>query len=284
MKYLILGRSGAGKDTLAQALVSRGLRILKSYATRPKRYEGEDTHIFVTPEEAKKIGNRIAYTKIGEYEYFATKEQLDECDIYIIDPRGLYEVTKNCPETSFHIVYVESDADEAQKMAISRAVSGFLETNPDEKNNLEAIEEIKEKERNIFNKRRSAEDEQFSDFESRLDDENNKFSDNAIIVHRFKNEYDSDNMENYASYLYAMKQTFDNLLYIIKRCLDIGVFVNQNEIDTVEVAYTDVSQPDGKRYENIPIEVYTDFAFGDTESRMRLLDAYLASENLSDNI
>ena len=36
----------------------------------------------------------MAYTKIGEYEYFSTKDQFIESDIYIIDPKG-YKYLKN---------------------------------------------------------------------------------------------------------------------------------------------------------------------------------------------
>ncbi len=36
MKYLIAGRTGSGKDYLARLLEQRGLRVLKSYATRPR--------------------------------------------------------------------------------------------------------------------------------------------------------------------------------------------------------------------------------------------------------
>ena len=86
--YLVVGRTASGKDSLARAIAEKyGLKILSSYATRPKRIGETNEHIFISPEDVQKYQNDIvAYTKIGNYEYFSTKQQLLECDFYIIDP------------------------------------------------------------------------------------------------------------------------------------------------------------------------------------------------------
>ena len=89
--FLIVGESASGKDSLVEKLCKEtGLKQLKSYATRPRR-EGEgDTHIFIKPEDVKEyINDMIAYTHIGDFEYFATVNQLYDADIYIIDPSGV---------------------------------------------------------------------------------------------------------------------------------------------------------------------------------------------------
>ena len=66
------------------------LKQLCSYTTRPRRVKEGDTHIFITPKEVAKYKDEmIAYTKIGEYEYFATSNQLRECDLYVIDYEGI---------------------------------------------------------------------------------------------------------------------------------------------------------------------------------------------------
>ncbi len=92
---LLIAESGAGKDTIANKLEEQGYKILKSYATRPQRPGEGNTHIFIKPDEVEQYKNQmIAYTKIGEYEYFSTKDQLLNSDIYIIDPKG-YKYLKN---------------------------------------------------------------------------------------------------------------------------------------------------------------------------------------------
>ena len=83
-KILICGRSGSGKDTFAKLLKSFGLKDVCSYTTRPRRDGEGDTHTFITEKEVKNYPNKIAVTEINGYTYFATKEQLEEADYYII--------------------------------------------------------------------------------------------------------------------------------------------------------------------------------------------------------
>ena len=109
--FLIVGQTASGKDSLVNAMCKcykpiqipngevEGNKItfcgqrykqLISYTTRPRRDNEGDTHIFISPDEIDKYKNDIvAYTKIGEYEYFATKRQLYDCDFHIIDYLGI---------------------------------------------------------------------------------------------------------------------------------------------------------------------------------------------------
>ncbi len=146
---ILLGRSGRGKDTCAQYLCEKyGFKQVKSYATRPKRTQNEDTHIFIDKAEVSKYKDEMAaYTKIGEFEYFATKTQVKENDIYIVDPRGLYELKKTMPDEEFFVIYIALNRNEALKRAIQR--------NPENPN-----------EKEVFLKREEAEDLQFLDFEN----------------------------------------------------------------------------------------------------------------------
>ena len=89
---LLIGESGSGKTSAAEMLSEKfALKVLQSYTTRPKRYEGEAGHIFVSENEFKNIRQKdiAAYTKIGEYEYCAINKQIDESDIYVIDLAGI---------------------------------------------------------------------------------------------------------------------------------------------------------------------------------------------------
>lgn len=89
--FLVCGQSGSGKDSLvANACKTLGLNQLKSYATRPRRTGEGNTHTFITPDEVAQYEHEIiAYTKIGEFEYFATKSQLETSSLYIIDYEGI---------------------------------------------------------------------------------------------------------------------------------------------------------------------------------------------------
>lgn len=90
--YLIVGRSGSGKTTIAEELEKKyGLKSIQSYTTRHKRSENETGHIFVTDEEFDKLTDMVAYTEFGfpPYRYCATTEQVETHDLYIIDPKGI---------------------------------------------------------------------------------------------------------------------------------------------------------------------------------------------------
>lgn len=88
--FLIVGKSASGKTTIAEFLEKEiGMKSLQSYTTRKPRYEGETGHTFVTDEEFDKLENIIAYTEYHEHRYCCTQEQLDDADIYVIDPPGV---------------------------------------------------------------------------------------------------------------------------------------------------------------------------------------------------
>lgn len=152
MKIMVVGRSGSGKDTLANTLKDiYGYSQLYSTTTRPRRTPDEATHVFVTEEEANQMTERVAETVIDGYQYFATKGQFEECDIYVIDPRGLDCVCKNAPDIPLYVVYVEASQDTRLARAKSRA----------------ADPESAEK---IFYSRQADEDAQFSEFEALIKD------------------------------------------------------------------------------------------------------------------
>jgi guanylate kinase len=142
-KIVVVARTGCGKDTLAKLL---GGKQLISTTDRPRRFPGEATHVFVTTEEANKMTERVAETIINGYQYFATREQFDECDIYVIDPNGLDDLCKRAPDVPLCVVYIDVPTKIRRQRAIERAAD------PDEA-------------AAIFNKRNASEDGQFTEFE-----------------------------------------------------------------------------------------------------------------------
>lgn len=119
---LLVGESASGKDSLAKQLEQDGYKLLKSYATRPKRTPEENTHIFIQPEEVVKYKNKIiAFTQIGAYKYFATIDQVYESDIYIIDPAGVnYFKSKLPSDIKPIVIYINVDEQTRIKRARSR--------------------------------------------------------------------------------------------------------------------------------------------------------------------
>lgn len=147
---LIVGRSGTGKSTLEKTLCEiYNLTAIKSYTTRPQRDENEDNHLFITPQEIDNFPNKIATTTINGHFYFATKEQLSESQIYVIDTNGLYELTANCPDLTFNLIYLQLTKKQHEKYLKSRRAT----SNETEKSQIERLQ---------------SENQQFDKFEQQL--------------------------------------------------------------------------------------------------------------------
>ena len=110
--FCIIGRTGSGKSTLTKKVADElGLKILKSYTTRPMRVnetaENSD-HIFISPEEVEKYrDDMVAYTERVNYCSFATKQQIMESDFYIINPSGYYELCEKTKDMDIDLIPID---------------------------------------------------------------------------------------------------------------------------------------------------------------------------------
>lgn len=252
MIYLIVGRSGSGKDYLANLLAKQGMNLVKSYTTRPPRYEGEDSHIFVSVEDAAKITDKVAITHINGYEYFATKSQVEASDAYIIDPNGLDVLTKNMPDTTFNIVYVESDYMTRKLHAIKRA-------------------DDKIKEEKIFEARDADENDQFSAFEDKLqsliDHKDLPFTSNITRIYKYVNDYNENSAKDYAEYLIQLKKKHDKFTDIVTECINLELIHSKDNKCMV-------INNDGSSYYTT-IEHFADTVLGDDKGVSALMQTYV---------
>ena len=121
VKILIMGRTGTGKTTSEEYLSKYfNLKGLKSFTTRPKRDKDDNNHIFISEEEAKQYTDRVSETTINGYEYFATVDQLDESDIYVIDPLGAKKLLSNYPDYDYIMILMSANDELAKYKTRSR--------------------------------------------------------------------------------------------------------------------------------------------------------------------
>lgn len=122
--FLIVGESGSGKDTLVSKICKdNNLTQILSYTTRPRRENEEDTHIFISSADVAKYKNEmVAYTQIGEYEYFATLSQLKESDFYIIDYEGIkymHSLNLDMSDIRFVTIFIHTPREIREKRTLT---------------------------------------------------------------------------------------------------------------------------------------------------------------------
>lgn len=129
---LVIGRSGAGKDTLVrEAQKVFGATSIPSYTDRPIRSTETDgiEHTFITPGQFDELlANEqiFAYTKIGDtgYRYCTTVRMLDELPgevlFYIIDPSGYDYCKAFASKFDLKVVYVTADSRKREERANAR--------------------------------------------------------------------------------------------------------------------------------------------------------------------
>ena len=113
--YIVCGESGTGKSTIVKELTKKlGMKEVKSYTTRPKRYETEDTHTFITGtdyemlKKIKKITMKeqaIVSTVFDNHYYFTTIEQIENNNIVIWDKGGIIMFKLICKYRNLDIPY-----------------------------------------------------------------------------------------------------------------------------------------------------------------------------------
>lgn len=109
--FLFIGRSASGKTTIANMLSKQcGFKQVESYTTRPPRYDNESGHIFVSEDEFENLGELAAYTYYNSNHYGTTFEQLDKCDIYVIDIPGFESLLKKLTNRDRQICVLYFDA------------------------------------------------------------------------------------------------------------------------------------------------------------------------------
>lgn len=160
----IVGRTSSGKTYIAKRLSTiLGYNEVVSHTTRPMRKKETNgvEHWFDAKEEFQNVlynQTVIAYTKIGEYEYCATLEDIQGNCIYIIDPNGIKYLREHFSDkVNLVVVYIYCDKELRKARASER--SDYM---------------------TAWAKRDKAEDRQFTEFE--MDREWDCFINNSNVL------------------------------------------------------------------------------------------------------
>jgi len=117
--YLIVGESGSGKSWIVDRLIASGMTAIQSYTTRSPRYPGETGHIFVDkmPED---MANFVAYTHFDGNDYWATTQQVEENDLYVVDPAGVAYFLRHYTGTKEPVVFYIETTEKTRRKRMKR--------------------------------------------------------------------------------------------------------------------------------------------------------------------
>lgn len=111
MLYVFMGPSGSGKTSIVNRLCEvYGYTTVESYTTRCPRYKGERGHIFISKEQYDTLRNKIAPVYYSGDYYTLTKEQLESCDLVVLEPSAVEDLKKN--HIPYKVVYIEISKEE----------------------------------------------------------------------------------------------------------------------------------------------------------------------------
>ena len=131
---VIVGRTNAGKSTLAKALESQGYKKIVTYTTRPKRLEelnGIDYH-FITKEDFKQkfVDGFFAEIDTFRYEdelhmYGSSNESYlsTEKQVIVLTPSGVVNIPIEA-----HVIYLDLSYNVLLKRAKTRGESEMVKT------------------------------------------------------------------------------------------------------------------------------------------------------------
>lgn len=110
----IVGKSGTGKSTLVNKLKFKyNLTSVESYTTRPQRSNNEQGHIFITQKEFYELPDKVATNTFGKYDYCATRSQIDNSDLYVVDVNGVLALCDNYQgnnnKRDIYVIYLKTN-------------------------------------------------------------------------------------------------------------------------------------------------------------------------------
>jgi guanylate kinase len=109
---VLIGTSGSGKSIIVQKLHRKyGYNDVKSYTTRPIRVDDPNdvlTHTFISIDDiAEYKDDIVADNWYNGCYYFATKQQLDQADLYVCDKPGLIKLYSNYFNRDIITIYLD---------------------------------------------------------------------------------------------------------------------------------------------------------------------------------
>ena len=245
MKYLIMGRTASGKDALADLLCDHyGFSRVVSCTDRPRRDGEGDTHRFMDADAVSAVlaarpdpddpDAVVASTTVGRHRYFATRSQVEDASLYVIDPPGVERLARAMPQTLFQVVY----------LTVPKAVEP-------RRRDLFIKREGGDHAGTVYDERCRAEEPRFTRIDAFLKARADGryvdpvFPANVDVIRSIENTYDHEVMESIAHDLAVAVNTHDRMESLVRYALSVGILSTDKATGLVHVTRVD---PQGRPY------------------------------------
>lgn len=193
----------------------------------------------------------------------AVMENMMDADICILVPTLAMQLATMFPQTSFHLIYMQTNDDELREIAKKQGIS-------DED----------------FDKLDATIKDQFDKFDEALDSNLNSkdIPDNIKIVYREKYSTKPDDIINNLKVIKHDISRFNNLKKIVEQSLELGI-VRSSKEDHITVVYHKLDEEKETLVESKeePIELFVDILLSDPEGFGTILSNWLSQDiNIGD--
>ena len=260
LKYLLLGRTGSGREFFQHLLENEGLRIAKSYTTREQRDENDTMHHFINDYDPEKYTERLFGTTHNGNRYFYTLDELEKADIIPIDPENVKNICEYFPDTAFRFIEIMAANADRLKFAVADAEDKLLA----EEDFITACEK---------------ENDAFCAFEDAAMSSKNLNISNLLIGHAANNDFtETSDIYAFVKRIKHDKHVFENMSKIIKILGENDIYKHNIESDTYDLYFADKDSDIPKRLQ-LSLANITEQILLDNEGVARTVHAWLGLEN-----
>lgn len=108
--YCVAGPSACGKTSTIKKMEEMfGVTRVRSYTTRKPRSDDElNDYVFVSSDEFLELCPMFGYGVYDGNEYGVPEKALDDADIYILEPSGIYKLKKEYKKKPIKVIYMKA--------------------------------------------------------------------------------------------------------------------------------------------------------------------------------
>ncbi len=223
LKYLLLGRTGSGREFFQKLLLENKISVARSFTTRPPCNETvfeDSSHCYITDKQMNEISNRVLETEHNGYRYCYTRTLL-ECSLVIpIDPENVKTICEMFPDTAFRFIEIVASNEDRIKHAVADAEDKLTA----EEDFIAACEE---------------ENEAFCKFEDIITEQTLGI-DNLMAGHVINNDFTSDSdVYGFIENITNSYRVFTKMLKIIDTLREHDILTYSTETNTYTLCMED---------------------------------------------